>query len=171
MKLFICGKGAKGRSVNNNISTGKDLCADYFKLRLGLKFIGSSQIMCKEVIWPMYKDKYLTWQDCFLDRHSGNMRKVFFDIISEYNKEDPCRLSKLIFSRADIYVGIRNKDEFLHAKRLADLSIWIDASKRIEVEDNDSCSITADMCDITVHNNGSLQEYYNKLDALVRLLS
>lgn len=71
-----------------------------------------------------------------------------------------------------MYVGIRNHEEFLAAQgeNLFDLSIWVDASERVDCEMRTSNTIEPYMCDITLDNNGSLPVLVTKVKRLCKVL-
>lgn len=113
--------------------------------------------------------RYDSVDACWRDRH--NHRDAWYRSICEYNKDDLSRLSRHIFDLADIYVGIRNRDELMVSAALADLSIWIDATDRLPPEPATSMSISREDCDIAIDNNGSLDAFHSKLDRLMATLS
>jgi hypothetical protein len=176
-KIYILGYGAKNRNQGDydDESTGKDYAAEYLNKHLGLTFESSSYFACQRFLFPQYGDQYgyVNADEMFLDRHNGGNRRLWYGWISEINREDPCTLSEAMFDNFNIYVGLRNYRELLAMKeKYPDdlLSIWIDASERIEPEDSTSCTVTAEMCDFTILNNGTIAEYENKLQKLIGLL-
>ena len=95
---------------------------------------------------------YKTPDECFADRH--NHRAEWFTLIREYTRYDPSKMAREILVDHDIYCGMRSVEEFKAAKELFDMTIWIDASRRIgKTEGTSSCEITADMCDVVIDNN------------------
>jgi len=156
MKLMICGYARHG----------KDTVADM----MGLDYQSSSEVALDEVIWPKLSDQYSTKEECFDDRL--NRREEWYDMISEFNREDKARLGRIILFNNDVYVGIRSDTEF-HALReqgLFDYSIWVDASKRLPPESWDSNKMEPWMCDYVVDNNQGLDELANEVSKLITLL-
>lgn len=149
MKLFICGHGRHG----------KDTAAEILRDELGVRF-ESSSLFCAEKIVKPYLDErcimYDSAEERYNDRH--NHRELWFEAIREFTKDDPTRLSRELFKVHDIYVGIRSREEFLASKYLADVSIWVDASKRLDYIDP-TCEILESDCDITITNNGTLEAF------------
>jgi len=145
MKLMICGHGRHG----------KDTVAEHLQGVMGLTFQSSSMFACEEFIFEQLREKYgyATPQECFEDR--ANHRAEWYDAICEFNLYDKARLSKAIFGKFDMYVGIRNHEELSAAEKqdLFDLSIWVEADTRLPPESVASNTITRDMCDIVVLNN------------------
>jgi dephospho-CoA kinase len=50
------------------------------------------------------------------------------------------------------------------------LAIFIDASGRLEKEDPESMKMDIEDADIVITNNGTLEEFYDKLDRLYAML-
>lgn len=171
---MIVGFGAKNRSKDNPQSSGKDHLAQRLMQDLGLTFESSSYFAAKHFIFDKLKDEkgYSDISECFLDRHSEGMRQVWYNLICDFNKSDLTNLSTAIFSEHPIYVGIRSGDELLAAKQKWPdlLCIWVNADKRVEPELTNSCTVTEEMCHISITNNGSLEEYDKKIDKLIELL-
>lgn len=143
---------------------GKDTAADFLS-KNGYTVTSSSEYAARNVVFPVLVPiyGYMTATECFEDRH--NHRKEWFDIITEYNRDDRGRLTKNMLSDGyDVYIGLRNKEELEAVRHLYDLIIWVDATKRIGcIEDEESCTITPDMADIIIDNNGSVEQLEHKL--------
>jgi len=177
-KIYILGRGAAKRDTKDpelNESSGKDHAAEYLKNRLGYSFESSSYFACKYFLFDKLKEEfgYKTIKQCYEDRHSEGMRQRWFEEIKLLNKHDPIFLSKEIFKKHQIYVGLRSRSELISAKNeFKDLlCVWIEASKRVhELEGLESCDITQDDCDIIIGNNGSIEEFNVKLEKLAKLL-
>ena len=145
MKLMICGYARHGK--------------DTFCELLGLPFISSSMAALEAVIWPAWGERhYRTPEECFDDR--GAHREKWFELITAYNAHDRAKLGKYIYSRCDVYCGIRNQEEFFALKDGGhfDMSIWVDASGRKPPEDTSSNTMKPEFCDMIVHNNGTLDD-------------
>lgn len=140
---------------------GKDTAADILKSHFDYKFESSSRFAARRIMMPYFESKGITYSDieeCYEDR--VNHRKEWFDQIVAYNTPDLFRLAKEIYSVSDIYVGIRNRHEFEAAKDagLFDFSIWVDRSKHFPPEEKFSNTITPDMADFFVDNNGTVEQ-------------
>jgi len=157
MKIMICGYARHG----------KDHAAEVIKRWFGLRHESSSNIamrlFIREGLAVRHGLTYATEAECYADR--VNHRPLWFDMVCEFNKEDPTRLTRAIFKDWDVYVGIRNVTELRAAKEanLVDLIIWVDGSERLPPENVDSNTITANDCDVTVTNNGTVEEFEDKL--------
>lgn len=142
---------------------GKDTVAELLEKLAGYKFVSSSEFACKKVVFPQIKNRfgYTTPEECFKDRHKDDqMRARWFNLIQLYSKDDRTRLSKEIFEVNDLYVGCRNHKEFIPTMEqgIADMTIWVDASKRVKPEPKTSMTITREMVEQYPHyiidNNG-----------------
>jgi hypothetical protein len=157
MKLIVTGHAA----------AGKDTLCEILEENTGLKFGSSSLIACEEVVLPVLGPKYgyTTVDECFNDRN--NHRSEWYDLISEYNREDPTRLGKHILFQLglDVYCGLRNIREFqaLVDNGFIQYTIWVDRSKVNPPEPNTSITVTSDDCDYVLDNNGA------KLDLLLEV--
>lgn len=156
MKLLVIGQGRHGKDTFCEISN------KYF----GLTFESSSHFACKEFIFDFLSDNYTSIEECYNDRH--NHRKLWYDLICDYNKNNQARLSKKLLSEFDIYCGMRSIEEYKSSKKLFDLIIWVDASERLGItECSDSNTINSNNADIIIENNGTLQEFERKVIKLL----
>jgi len=151
---------------------GKDTVCDYLAEKYDYSFVSSSFFCAETVILPVLKEiyGYKDVHDCYADRH--NHRSEWFDLIAEYNKEDESRLCKEILEKHDIYCGLRRKEELQATidKKLCDFIIWVDASSRLPKESEASCTVTPEMADFIINNNGSLEELYERTDNIIHML-
>ena len=161
MKIFIVGHGRHG----------KDTVAEFLREQYGLTFESSSYFCAEHVVKPYLEEnyglKYHSVQECFDDR--SNHREEWYRAIRTFNEENESRLSSSIFSKYDMYVGIRDRTEFLASKHLSDLAIWVDAFKRVPTADP-TCKILPIDCDTIIDNNGTEEELKNKLTRLFSLI-
>ncbi len=162
MKLLVLGPARHG----------KDTVSEMLCKKLGLTFTSSSIICCEAFIFDRLKKKYgyNTVAECFNDR--VNHRAEWFDMICEYNKNDGAKLGKLIFSKDDIYCGLRNMDEFIAIQKqnLFDCCIWVDASKRMPPEPETSITVTRSCADFVIDNNLDLEFLEWEVDGLCKML-
>ncbi|MEE8597955.1 MAG: hypothetical protein V3S69_00255 [Dehalococcoidales bacterium] len=109
--------------------------------------------------------------EAFEDR--VNHRALWFELIKAINFNDPTTLGRKIFEDKDVYCGIRNITEYAAIREnIPDtLSIWVDASKRCEPEDDKSCTVTPDDMDIILDNNGTIDELKAQINDLVAALT
>lgn len=149
---------------------GKDTVAEMFRVHGGFNFKSSSLMCCEIFIYRTLKEKYgyENILECFEDRQ--NHRAEWHDLITDFNIPDRTRLSREIFSRAPIYVGIRHPEEYMAAREagLFDLGVWVDASKRLPPEDSSSNKMYPELADIIIDNNGTVAETQNRVVRLLR---
>jgi hypothetical protein len=160
MKLFVIGSGRHGKDA-----AGKFITKNY-----GLTFESSSMFCAEHVVTPWLEKlgvTYASLEECYADR--VNYREEWYNAIRDFNKGDESRLSAAIFSEYDMYVGIRSRIEFLASRHLSDLSIWIEAGERVNVEDP-TIKISPRDCDVIVDNNGTEEELHFKLKRLFDLI-
>ena len=161
MKINILGQGRHG----------KDTVAEYLYENYAMYFSSSSLAAAKIFIYDRLKKEkgYITFQECYDDRHSGDNRALWYDLITEYNKYDPARLAKDILQENDIYVGMRSKRELDACKELGlfDLHLGV---YRPDAPKESKKSMDIDIfteADIILINNGTLEDLYRKIDLLV----
>lgn len=151
---------------------GKDTFAEILEEHYGLKFVSSSQAAADIFIFDELKDKYdyKTSVECFEDR--VNHRPEWYEMICDYNKDDKARLAKGILEMADCYVGMRDRGEILECmnQKLFDIIIWVDASERLELEEVSSFNIDKKDADFIVDNNGTLEQFTDKVVRIGKLL-
>lgn len=153
---------------------GKDTAADIVQKHFGLTFAASSEFACDLFLFDKLKDEfgYTSKEQCFEDR--VNHRERWFNEIVNFNTPDLGRLGEMIFAKHPIYCGIRNIDELniLREKGLANLVIWVDATERLgAAESTGSNTITKENADIIIENNGTLEEFEEKVFSLFALLT
>jgi len=147
---------------------GKDTVCGMLSQMYGFSFVSSSMFCAKEIVMPYLAQHGVTYETaeaCFLDRNEH--RKEWYDAISEYNKDDATRLGRAIFSRYDIYCGLRNVREAnaLEKERIYDLAIWVDSSRRgVPPESSDSCTVTSANAHVIVDNGSTLADLSIRLD-------
>ena len=123
-------------------------------------------------IFDELKDKYsyTDEEECYADRH--NHRKLWYDMINDYCKDDLARLGRNLFAEHDIYCGLRNKREFfaMQNEEIFDYAIWVDRSDHLPHEDNNSMTIEQWMCNYTIDNNGDLKRLEKNVAMLMRTI-
>jgi len=148
---------------------GKDTVADILVSTFGLRKEDSSRFAGKQVMLPYFASigiHYPDFEACYADR--AYHRPEWFEQIKAYNTPDEARLAREIYEVSDIYVGIRRKEEFEAIKRegLFDYSIWVDRSKLLSPEPTASNTMTKEMADYIIDNNGTLEQLVIRTRAL-----
>ena len=151
---------------------GKDSMAEILQEEHGLKFQSSSQSAADIFLYDALKEKYgyKTPEECFEDR--VNHRAEWKQMICDYNKDDGARLAKGILERSDCYVGMRDREEINECLRqgLFSLIIWVDASKRLPLEDPSSFDIDKSCADIIIENNDDYETFKTKVRRIGNIL-
>jgi hypothetical protein len=162
VKIMLMGEG----------DCGKGTLCKFVAVKYGMSAKSSSEHACEIFMFDQLKDKYgyKSPKECHADRR--NHRKEWYEGIYAFNKVKLTALGEDLYSKYDIYDGVRHKDEFTAMKDagLFDISIWIDSSERVDGESQESISVTKDMADIIILNNGSEEEYIAKIEALFSVL-
>ena len=162
MKLLVVGYGRHG----------KDTVCDILERDYNLTFSSSSLFCAERFIFEALREEhgYESVEQCYEDRH--NHRKLWFDLICEYNEEDASLLGREIFEEFDIYCGLRNKREFYALKNVQayDYSIWVDRSEHCPPEPTRSMTIEPWMCDFWLDNNRGLKQLEFNVEQLMTSL-
>lgn len=166
---------------------GKDTLCELMADHYGLAFTSSSEFCAERVVYPEVRrlwhehepsdtaapsvPLYANAQECFEDR--SNHRKFWFDTITAFNTPDKTRQGREIYETNDVYCGVRNADEFnaLKSAGVFDVAVWVDASDRVPPEHESSCTVTRDMADYVVENNGPESGLYAQLHELMRAIA
>jgi len=150
MKLMVLGEARHG----------KDSVCEILRRDYGLTFESSSHFVAEKAVRPALAAKGIVYSDfdtMYADR--VNHRADWFDAIAAYNHPDLARLGRELYEVYDIYCGIRSAPELkaLQAAGVIDFTIWVDASRRCEPEPASSCTVTRDMADYVLDNNGPVE--------------
>lgn len=158
--------------VIGNARHGKDTFAEILNESFGLKYKASSEAALDIFLYDALKDKYNynSKEECFNDR--VNHREEWKQMICDYNTPNKAKLASYIIEHSDCYVGMRDNDELNECikQNLFELIIWVDASERLELEDTSSFNIDKASAHIIIENNGTLDEFRNKVITIGKLL-
>lgn len=158
MNILIIGPGEHGKD-----ELAKMLCT-----KLGCTSASSSEFACNRFIFDLMRDAhgYKSAEDCYADRR--NHRMDWYHAILAYNNP-PDRLAREILAEHDIYVGMRDDQEFEASRELFDQIIWIEAPLRVGGVDP-SLKIPKEVADIVVNNDGLLIDLENAAEQIVARL-
>lgn len=162
-KLMIIGHGRHG----------KDTVCEIVHHHYNYSFQSSSKFCAELFIYEHLKDcyGYSSIDQCYEDRH--NHRSEWYNLIKDYNGNDPARLGRELYETYDIYCGLRSSAEF-HALRnegVFDYAIWVDRSEHLAPEPSDSITVQPWMADYVIDNNGSLALLeHNTLSLMRRII-
>lgn len=155
MKLLILGHAGHG----------KDTVAEMLAGMLHLKFSSSSVFVFEKAVLPTFREKYgyATVEECYAnrDQHREELRML----IKQYNTPDLTRLTRELLAENDIYVGLRDADEFAATRHLYNRIFWVDALIRKGTVDP-SMKIKYERSFEWVDNNGSLSYTTRQLTRL-----
>lgn len=150
---------------------GKDTVTEFLSDALNLNFKGSSIICCESFIYDTLKDKYSYKSiiECYQDR--VNHREEWHHLIADFCSQEKTALGDLIYKDYDIYCGVRASDECeAIIKKYNPIVIWVDASKRLPLEPEESMQIRYQPNWISVDNNGTEGDLIKILTALTHHL-
>lgn len=151
---------------------GKDTVCDHLRNKYGLTFVSSSYFVAKRAVRP-YLEKigisYDTLDACYADR--VNHRDKWYDAICLYNKDNPAKLGRELYQEHDIYCGMRNIAEFnaLKSEKVFDFAFWVDRGLRVEPEDKSSNTLSPELADFVIDNNGDLSHLKRNVETVYGL--
>lgn len=138
---------------------GKDAAAVHLVEASGLEYLNASLWFAQHHMMKQFPGgSYKNADQCYEDRK--NHRALWYDEIARYTRYEPARLILDIFEISDVYCGVRRKAEFLAAVPSTDAIFWVDASKRLPLEDPSSMELRMDDPEVMQHvhsvidNNG-----------------
>lgn len=107
---------------------------------------------------------YYTVEECYEDR--VHHRQEWYEQIRAFNEGDLTRLARLILQDSDVYCGMRNIEEFLACMKegLFDEIVWVDRSKHLPPESEESCSLNETMATYVIDNNGDLEDLKKEIE-------
>jgi dephospho-CoA kinase len=157
--------------ILGNARHGKDTVAELFNKHYNITFLSSSQAALDIFLYDKLKNKfnYKSKEEAHNDRI--NHRKLWYNEICNFNKNDKAKLAKEILNKANCYVGMRDNEEFIECNKqnLFDIIIWVDASDRLPIEEN-SFNINKSEADIIIENNTTLKDLERKIIRIGKLL-
>lgn len=152
---------------------GKDAFCEMLRDSFMVSFAGSSYVAAEEFLYKEAEMQLNCWQiapkglvdhpdgtlmtlDEFYEARNDN-REWWFDQISRFCVTGT-ELGDLIFNKQGktIYCGCRNYREYKAMKDagMIDLTVWVDASSRRELESPESFNIPKSEADVVIDNNG-----------------
>jgi hypothetical protein len=147
---------------------GKDTVANILCDMFGYKHLSSSMAASDIFLYEALKDKYgyRSKEECFEDR--VNHRKEWFDMICEYNQNNPGRLASEIMQIANIYTGMRSSRELKSCLENGTFEIVLGVyDPRFELEDSSSFDIDLwKESHLIVSNSGTIEDLENKIFSL-----
>ncbi len=139
---------------------GKDTVAGMFNEMYGYTFKSSSQAAAEIFIYDALKDKYgyKSFEECYKDRM--NHRDEWYNMICEYNLEDPARLAKEIMKTNDIYVGMRSAREIESCveQGIFDYVVAVYDERKPLEDDSSLDDAIFEYTDVALNNSGTLDD-------------
>lgn len=160
-KIYVLGHGRHGKDQFTEF-----LC----QYSPGLTFTSSS-LVAAEFIYKKVSSEfnYSSVEECFNDR--GNNRELWYTLIKKYNSPDKTSLSRRVFTKSNIYVGLRDDEEFSACKKagLVDIVFYVSAFARGKPIDP-TMKIRYDPTMFYVDNNGTLEDLKKQANLWVKRL-
>lgn len=148
---------------------GKDTVAEMLRDLYGYSFESSSHAALRIFLFDELLHhglKYENHQQAYSDR--VNHRELWYNLICEYNKDDPARLAKEIMKSSNVYVGMRSVTELKTCLKnnVFDMVIGV-YNPRKPKEDTSSNTIDIfEYSDIAICNNGTLDDLKRKVQMI-----
>lgn len=152
MRLGICGPGRCGKST----------AAKWLAANTPLRYVGGTSACFREVVFTaMLADGYCydSPTSCYEDRH--NHRQFWADAIGRHVRQNPVAAYSACLAFQDILEGIRHRRELSACREagMCDAWIWIERPGC----DDPTCEIRASDCDISIDNDGTLEEFHKRI--------
>lgn len=152
-KILILGHGRHG----------KDTVAEIIHDLTGLTYTSSSRAML-DIIYPVLTlVTGITDKEELFEKRTEN-RELWKELINLYNAADKSALAQRICGVTDIYVGMRDDQEFEASRHLFDLILWVDAEQRHPPDPTMLIKKQPGMQ--WIDNNGDLDELWKQVKLL-----
>jgi hypothetical protein len=158
MKILIIGHGQHG----------KDTLAEMLIPKYQLKFKSATMYACEHIIYPLIGSNYNSMQECYDDRI--NCRELWKELITAYNTPIKSNLVKNVLEYSDIYVGLRDIQEYEECveQELFDIVIGI-YNPTIPLDN--TFNIPLEVADILILNNRDITHLQKIVDELPNIYS
>jgi len=139
---------------------GKDEGLSYLAALTGLRNAGcTSAYLAKYVA----RNLGISESEAYKTRHQ--FRDHWYDIGNQLREDDPGILLREALANGPLTGGVRDLEEIVEARRcnLVDLIVWIE---NVRVPTDTTVKFGPEHCDVIVQNNGTMDEYQDKLRRL-----
>jgi len=147
--------------------SGKDEIAGMLRDCSTLRYIGGTSWFARHLVHRAFAGRidYPDARACWDDRHS--YREEWAAAIAGYNRADPIRLYRDCLAEQDILTGVRWRREMLACREagLVDLWLWVE---RPCTPVDPTQEFTAGECDLTIVNDGTLDDLRKKVERIAR---
>lgn len=139
---------------------GKDEGLAYLSALTGLRNGGCTSIYLLPYVAA---ELGASWTETYEARHRN--REEWFRIGNKLREKDPGILLRQALAQGDLTGGVRDIEEIIAARtmRLVDLIVWIE-NERVPIDN--TVKFDSSHCDLIIQNNGTLEEYHEKLNRL-----
>lgn len=151
---------------------GKDTVAGIISKFYQMTWQDSSGAAMRIFLYDALKGKYgyTSMEQCYEDR--VNHRAEWFELICQYNQDDPTRLAREIMKTSDIYVGMRNRKEIKQCVQdgVFDFVVAVyDPRKPLEPSDSFDIEIGAH-ADFVILNDGDMERLQSNVFKMMNFL-
>lgn len=137
----------------------------------GLRYLSEITGLANAGTTSKYLAKYVSVrlkcgvQVAYDTRHDN--RDTWYQIGKAIRENDPGVLLCEALKHGPLTGGVRDLEEIeaARSRNLVDLVVWIENNR---VPDDPTVMFTSGHCDVVIQNNGTLEEYHNKLYRLAR---
>ncbi len=139
---------------------GKDAGLEALSAMTGLKNAGTTSLYLAKYVAA---ELGITETEAYKARHQH--RETWFRIGQELRKNDPGILLREALLKGDLCGGVRDLEEIVFARenRVVDLIVWV---QNVRTGIDKTVKFGPEHCDVIVQNNGTLDEYHEKLRRL-----
>jgi len=155
--------------VIGNARHGKTTVARLLAAVLDCSYADSSLFMADRVVRPFMEEHYgITYGSAEeAHRERGPHRAKWKEAITEFNADDPSKLSSEIFKENRIYCGCRSLEEFEAGKEKHQaFGLYVDAFERLGTRE-ETFTIPSGNADIVLDNSGAWCDTVNRLLTIV----
>ncbi len=150
--------------------SGKSTVCRLLETKYRLKCARGSMHYARDIIYPALSHTYgyETAFECWKDRR--NHKEEWLKLICKYNASYPARSGVKIWSHHAVYSGLRDDQEYrvLKARKMFELSFWIDAYPRVPNEDIETITVGPHRADHVIRNFGTHKELASSLQSAMQ---
>lgn len=140
---------------------GKDEGLNYLAALTRLRNAGCTSVYLAKYV---ARELGISESEAYQTRHQR--RDEWYRIGNELRANDPGILLREALANGPLTGGVRDLEEIVEARRcnLVDLIVWVE---NVLVPTDNTVKFGPEHCDVIVQNNGTLDEYQDKLRRLV----